>query len=299
MIKIIQFKVGDDISFPQGIVLCLGYFDGVHIGHASLIGEAVATSQPVGVLTLDRAPKAFINHEETKSLTSTYDKAELLGGLGVKYLFVLRFNEATSYMTKDEFIHQVIDKINPTHIFVGEDYHFGFKGQGDANYLTMFYPTTICPLLVSEGEKVSSRSIMNKISDGDIDVATALLGRYYSVSGLVVEGLGNGNKNGVPTANVDLDYQYVLPPQGVYATYTVIGEKRKKSVTCISTHPTIQELDKAIIETYVFDFKDNLYGRTISVEFVKRLRDIRTFPSLEDLKEQILIDEEAAKKCLQ
>ncbi len=299
MIKIVPFKVGDEVEFPKGIVLCLGYFDGVHIGHASLIKEAVATGQPVGVLTLDRAPKAFINREETKSLTSTYDKAEHLEDLGVKYLFVLRFNETTSYMTKDEFIHQVIDQINPTHIFVGEDYHFGFKGQGDANYLTLFYPTTICPLLVSDGEKVSSRYIMNKISEGDIDGANALLGRYYSVSGLVVEGLGNGNKNGVPTANLDLDYQYVLPPEGVYATYTKIGDKKKKSVTCISTHPTIQELDKAIIETYVFNYDDNLYGKTISVEFVKRLRDIRTFPSLEELKEQILIDEAEAKKCLQ
>ncbi len=298
-IKVVQFRVGDDIEFAQGTVLCLGFFDGVHTGHLALIEKAIATGLPVAVLTMDRPPKAYLAHENLRTLTSPYDKANILEKLGVKYLYVLHFNEETSLMTKDEFIHNVLDKINPVHIFVGEDYRFGFQGQGDPLYLEMFYPVTVIPLLYVNGEKVSSRYISNLISSGDIVTANALLGRNYSLSGVVVRGLGNGAKLGIPTANIELDYNYITPPQGVYATYTIINERRRKSLTSISTHPTIQELEKPIIENYILDYNDNLYGKTIEIEFVAKIREIMYFNNTDDLLAQIKLDTETAKKYLQ
>lgn len=298
--EIINIDINESTYFetPSDLVLCLGYFDGVHLGHKKLIEEALKRSSHVGVLTLDRNPKDVLESRSSPSLTSLYDKKEIFDSLGVEYLFILPFNKGVSLLSKDEFIHQVIDCINPSLLVVGEDYRFGFRAAGDPAFLSLFYPTSIIPLFELEGEKVSSSKIISLIKEGYIDKANALLSRPYFISGLVVDGLKNGSKNGLPTANIELDYNYVVPLQGVYATYTYIDGERYKSLTCISTHPTIQELDKASIETYIFDFNKNIYGKTITIAFIARIRDIYTYPTIDSLKEQILKDIKESKKYL-
>ncbi|MCD8204431.1 MAG: riboflavin biosynthesis protein RibF [Coprobacillus sp.] len=298
MSKVIMFKSSDNISFPSDLVLCLGYFDGVHKGHKALIEAALATGKDVAVLTLDRSPRPFLEKRKEYYLTSTADKDEYFSALGVKYLFVLEFNEETSLLSKDQFIHNVLDKINPSHIFVGEDYHFGFHGMGDPAYLSLFYKVSVIPLLSEEGEKISSHHISLLIGSGDVDKANLLLSHPYRVYGLVVYGLGNGKSIDKPTANLSLEGDYVMPSEGVYATYTYIGKKKYKSLTCISTHPTISELEKPIIETYILGADLDLYGKYIYVEFIHRIRDIFTYTDMEELKAQIERDEIEAKLYL-
>ncbi len=298
MSKIIMFKPGDEVNFPKDVVLCLGYFDGVHKGHKSIIEAALATGKDVAVLTLDRSPRPFLEKRKEYYLTSTADKDEYFSALGVKYLFILEFNEETSLLSKDQFIHQILDKINPVHIFVGEDYRFGFKGMGDPTYLSLFYKVSIMPLLTYKDEKISSHNISLLISKGDVDEATVLLSHPYRVYGLVVYGLGNGRSIDKPTANLSLEGDYVMPSEGVYATYTYIGKKKYKSLTCISTHPTINELPKPIIETYILGTELDLYGKYIYVEFIHRIRDIFTYTDMTELKAQIDRDEIEAKKYL-
>ncbi len=298
MSKIIMFKPGEEVNFPKDIVLCLGYFDGVHKGHKSLIEAALSTGKDVAVLTLDRSPQPFLNHQKEYFLTSTADKDEYFTELGIKYLFVLEFNETTSLLSKDQFIHDVIDKINPVHIFVGEDYRFGFRGMGDPSYLSLFYKVSIMPLLTYNEEKISSHNISLLVKAGDINLANELLGHPYRVYGLVVYGLGNGKSIDKPTANLSLEGDYVMPLEGVYATYTYVGKRRYKSLTCISTHPTIAELDKPIIETYILGTSLELYGKYIYIEFIHRIRDIFTYNDMSELKEQIGKDEKEALSYL-
>ncbi len=302
MIKVINIDIHSNefLDTPTDLALCLGFFDGVHLGHQALIEAAKNLSSNVGVLTLDRSPKETLEGKSEPSLSSTYDKKEILETLGVNYLFILEFDNDCALLSKDEFIHKIIDRINPYHIFVGEDYRFGFRASGDPAFLSLFYPTSIIPLVYTEGEKVSSSKIISLIKEGEVDKAYPLLSRPYFISGVVVNGLGNGAKNEIPTANVKPDFNYVIPSNGVYATYAYIGESKakRKSLTCISTHPTIQELEKPIIETYIFDFNENIYGKSLKVEFIKKIRDIYTFSSMEELKKQIQEDEKESKKYL-
>lgn len=297
--KIISFKYNDETVLPSGVALCLGYFDGVHRGHQKLIEQAQKSNCPIAVLTLDKSPKAFLLGRKEISLTSLSDKAEYFEDLGVKYLFVLEFNEEVSKLSKDQFKELIIDRIKPCHIYVGQDYRFGFHREGTPEYLSQFYPLDIVDLFEEDNHKISSHEIALLISDGQIALANKLLGHPYRISGTVVSGFGNGRKMDFPTANVDLDYDYILPQEGVYICYAYIAGRKRAAITSVSRHPTINLLNKPIIESFILDFRESIYGRFISIEFLEYIRPIYKFESVEDLKKQIAQDEEKAKKYLQ
>ena len=147
--------------------------------------------------------------------------------------------------------------------------------------------------------KVSSKKIREYIEAGQVEKASALLGRPYRISGLVVEGLHNGQKIDFPTANLDLYYPYVFPKDGVYMGYAYFLNRKRKAMICVGTHPTVNQLLKPIIEVHIIDFNEVLYGREIYVDFVSFMRNNKKFDSMEDLKAQLLKDEEKTKNTLQ
>ena len=297
--KIIDFDINSTPTNDKDLVLCLGFYDGLHLGHQKLIGEALKEGYPVGVMTFDVAPAVLLGKKENYSLTSTFDKANLLEDMGVKYLYLMHFEKETLKVTKDEFIERVLKPLNPKKIFVGADYKFGVLGEGNADYLKNFFDVSVIPLEKIDNMKISSKKIRELIEAGKVEKAATLLGRPYRMCGLVVEGGGNGRTINFPTANLELDYSYVFPKEGVYMGYGYFMNRKRKAMICVGTHPTIHQLMKPIIEVHIIDFNENLYGRVLYVDFVQYIREVKEFDSLEQLREQLLKDEEKTKNTLQ
>ena len=296
--KIIDFDINNTPVNDKDLVLCLGFYDGLHLGHQKLIGEALKEGYPVGVMTFDVAPAVLLGKKENYSLTSTFDKADILEDMGVKYLYLMHFEKETLKVTKDEFIERVLKPLNPKKIFVGADYKFGVLGEGDANYLKNFFDVQVIPLQKIDNLKISSKKIRELVEAGKVDKAAELLGRPYRICGLVVEGDHNGQKIDFPTANLELDYSYVFPKEGVYMGYGYFMNRKRKAMICVGTHPTIHQLMKPIIEVHIIDFNENLYGRELYVDFVSYLRGVKQYSSLEELREQLIKDEEKTKNTL-
>ena len=297
--KIISFNIDTTPANDKDLVLCLGFYDGIHLGHQHLIQKALDTGYPVGVMTFDVAPAVLLGKKENYSLTSTYDKADFLEEMGVKFLYLMHFDKETLKVTKDEFIERVLKPLNPKKIFVGDDYKFGTNGDGDAIYLKRFFDVEIIPLEKVDNLKISSKKIRELVENGKMEKAASFLGRPYRISGLVVEGGGNGRKIGFATANLELNYTYVFPKEGVYMGYAYFLNRKRKAMICVGTHPTINQLLKPIIEVHIIDFNEVLYGREIYVDFVSYIRPVIEFASLEELREQLLKDEEKTKNTLQ
>ena len=297
--KIIDFDINNVPANDKDLVLCLGFYDGLHLGHQKLINKALAEGYPVGVMTFDIAPAVLLGKKENYSLTSTYDKADFLEDMGVKFLYLMHFEKETLKVTKDEFIERVLKPLNPRKIFVGSDYKFGWDGEGDANYLKRYFDVEVVELEKVDNLKISSKKIREFVETGKMEKAAQLLGRPYRISGLVVEGDHNGQKIDFPTANLELDYTYVFPKEGVYMGYGYFMNRKRKAMICVGTHPTIHQLMKPIIEVHIIDFNENLYGRELYVEFVSFIRPVMQFASLEELREQLIKDEEKTKNTLQ
>ena len=297
--KIIDFYINETPANDKDLVLCLGFYDGLHLGHQHLIQKALDEGYPVGVMTFDLAPAFLLGKKENYSLPSTFDKADFLEDMGVKFLYLMHFDKETLKVTKDEFIDRVLKPLNPRKIFVGEDYNFGVGGEGDAAYLSRFFDVEVVPLQKIDNMKISSKKIRQLVEAGEVEQASRLLGRPYRISGLVVEGKGNGRKINFPTANLELNYTYVFPKEGVYMGYAYFLNRKRKAMICVGTHPTINQLLNPIIEVHIIDFNEVLYGREIYVDFVSYIRPVIQFATFEELREQLLKDEEKVKNTLQ
>lgn len=297
--KIFQFDYRHTPINIEKTVLCLGFFDGVHIGHQSMIKQALNEGYKVSVLTFDESP-AFVlgNIKENHYLTSVSDKAEILESLGVDFLYIMTFDKEVATLTKDEFINKVIRPINPAKLYCGEDYTFGVWGEGDPYYLSLYFDVKVVDTLLDNGKKVSARDISSLVEKGNIELANKLLGRPFRLNGLVVEGKHNGKKLDFPTANLKLDYPYAFPKTGVYMGYAYVYDTKYKAIISVGTHPTIMRLQKPIIEVHIIDFDGIIYGKDIFIELIHFMRDEMTFASPDELKEQLNKDRLSAIRRL-
>lgn len=297
--KIIEIDVRNLVVEPNpGINLCLGYFDGVHHGHLDLINKAVEEGD-TGVMTFDVSPNYVLKKAPNETfLTSLYDKSNILKSLGVKYLYILRMSQELLNFSANEFLEEILLKINPKKVFVGEDYRYGRYAAGTPKDLKEHFEVAVIPLKQIDNQKVSSRVIRELVANGEMKGAHRLLSRPYTIVGLVVEGKHNGQKIGFPTANLELDYPYVLPKIGVYMGFVKLLNSKYKAIISVSTHPTIMELNAPLIEVHLISYKGDLYGREIEVQFIDYMRDIYRFDDVEGLKEQLKKDCEFAKKTL-
>ena len=181
--KIIDFDINTVPANDKDLVLCLGFYDGLHLGHQKLINKALAEGYPTGVMTFDIAPAVLLGKKENYSLTSTYDKADFLEEMGVKFLYIMHFEKDTLTVTKDEFIERVLKPLNPRKIFVGSDYKFGWGGEGDAAYLSRFFDVEVVELEKVDNLKISSKKIRQLVEEGKMEKAASFLGRPYRISG--------------------------------------------------------------------------------------------------------------------
>ena len=282
----------DNIKAPSDkISICLGYFDGIHLGHQQIIKEALKDKAlPVSVLTFDKPVSSFLANDKSKEvLTSLKDKESEIAKLGADYLLVMQIDKDFLSLRADEFV-EILKKLNVEHIYVGDDYRFGKNKSGDVSLLKKSFDVTVVDTVLYKGEKVSTQRIISLVKDGDMESVNKMLNRSYRISGIVVEGHHNGEKLGIRTANIKMDANYALPKFGVYITNVSINGKTYKAITNVGVHPTIQKEKEPLIEVHIPNYKEIDYGKDISVEFLEFVREEKKFSSSKELVEQVRKD---------
>jgi riboflavin kinase / FMN adenylyltransferase len=293
-------------EIKKGSVVTIGNFDGVHVGHRALITTLVAESksrgQPSVVLTFDPHPIQVLFPERgIERIFNREDQVDELKKMDVDFLVIETFTRELSKTPAETFFKEwIVDSLRPSHVIVGYDFSFGANRSGSIPQLLEFskaqgFELTIIPPQKIGGETVSSTLIREKIKAADFEIVSKLLGRNFYLEGVVETGDQRGRMLGIPTANLKLNSQ-ILPPQGVYITQSVIGSRHLPSVTNVGVNPTFTDKGELRVETHVLDFKDDVYGKPLKVEFLKKIREEQKFDSPEHLKKQINLDILAAKE---
>ena len=288
----------------NGSSVALGCFDGVHIGHAKIISEAVGIAKNKGLCSViwsfEMPPKSILKNEKGILITPLNEKKRLIRALGADYLVSVPFNEKIASLTPREFFESIlIEKLNAKHIVCGYNYRFGRGGSGDAELLRSLCDergislTVIREVKINE-KTVSSSAIRALLKDGMLKDAEKMLGRRYYIRAKVSDGQHLGRSLGFPTVNQALNAESSPLRKGVYLTQTKINGQIKYGVTNVGNRPTVTE-NSLVCETHILDFNGSLYGKTLKVEFIEFIRDERKFTSLDDLKKQIEADVKTAR----
>jgi riboflavin kinase/FMN adenylyltransferase len=264
--------------------VAVGEFDGVHLGHREVIRGSDT------VLTFEPHPLRVVRPEAApKLLTSLDAKAELVAGLGVEELVVIPFDDGFAHQTPQEFIdHILVERLQATRVSVGENFRFGHRAAGDPELLAAAgrFETRVVPMVEVDGEIVSSSHIRGLILAGEVELATRFLGAPFQMRGPVVEGDQRGRTLGFPTANLIPDESLVCPGHGIYAART----PEACAAVSIGVRPTFGTGRAILVEAYLLDWDEDLYGRELRIDFLARLRGERRFDSPEALIEQMRID---------
>lgn len=290
----------DEISLRDAW-LTIGIFDGVHLGHHSLLRRLIdgahAAGSPAVVLTFHPHPAVVLGGQVGfQCLTTPDERSALLSELGVDAAITQTFDRAFAAQTAEEFMRRITRTLGLRRLVIGYDTALGRGREGDAARLTelgrgLGYEVEVVEAVQQEGRIISSNAIRERVREGAVAEAAAALGRWYTVSGEVVHGDGRGRHINVPTANIDYPGEKLIPARGIYATWARVGRERFAAATNIGTNPTFTpEKQAATIETHLLDFSRSLYGERIELEFVARLRDEMKFPSVEALLAQIQAD---------
>ncbi|MBA2937789.1 bifunctional riboflavin kinase/FAD synthetase [Paenibacillus sp. CGMCC 1.16610] len=290
-------------------VVAIGDFDGVHLGHREVIGRALLTAKklnlPTAIMTFHPHPRSVMGQDKyIDLLTPMKEKMEIFASLGVNHTYIVTFDASLMRLSPELFVDQVLDRLGVNSVICGFDFTFGYQGKGNPDSLCelshgKFSVEVVRPFQM-DGEKVSSTLIRESLQQGDINTVTRLLGRPYSISGIVIDGEKRGRQLGFPTANLQLDETYVVPTNGVYAIKASIKGETYKGVMNIGVKPTFATGElKPSFEAHLFDFSQQIYGEQMKVELIAFLRPERKFSSIDELITQIKADAEAAKNKLE
>ena len=301
--------------FKGGSGVALGVFDGVHLGHIEIIKKAVNYAKENKltsvVATFSNHPHTEITGQAPMLLTTFEDRMSLFEKLGVDFVLALEFDSKLRHMSaQDYFTKVLVDSLNSRFISIGYDHKFGFNQEGSPDKLKEWgkklgITIHVNPPININNEPVSSTRIRKNLAAGQVQVACKLLGRYYSVSGKVTQGLKRGKELGFPTANLMVQSGIIIPAVGVYTGFATIEDEVPKPrflpcVINIGFCPTFKEgTDELKVEAHILDFPyQELYGKKIQIEFVERLRNEEKFNSKEELIEQIKKDCERGREIL-
>ncbi|MCI1290671.1 MAG: riboflavin biosynthesis protein RibF [Lactobacillus sp.] len=291
--------------FSSPIVLALGFFDGVHRGHQALLKKARLEADqhhwPMVVLTFKQSPNVIFRHDRNfRYLDSPDQKIRKMAAHGADYLLFADWNSGFKELLPQEFVDQVICKLQAKIVVAGFDYTYGRRDIANMETLPNQAHGRFRVIEVPEqkflGKKIGSTEIRQAIADGDMGLAAELLGEPYVLTGKVVHGKRLGHKLGFPTLNLHLTYPNVLPKIGVYATKTTVKGQVYESMTSVGYNITFNEKRKIYIESNLFDFDQEAYGQTIAIEWDKYLRGELDFANGQELTAQMRKDQVAAQR---
>ena len=279
---------------PGSRHVAVGEFDGVHLGHRAVIGDADT------VLTFEPHPRAVVAPDAApKLLTSLQTKTDIIGGLGVSELVLIPFDRSFAAQSAQEFIDEVLAARLGAHtVAVGENFRFGHKAQGDVDLLRSqdAFDTRVERLVEVDGEIVSSTHIRGLVVAGDVDKANRFLGLPFQLRGTVEHGDKRGRTLGYPTANLVPDNALIYPGNGVYACRAAVGDDWWPAAVSIGVRPTFVTGRGVLVEAYLLDFEGDLYGQELRLAFLARLRGERRFDSVDALVAQMAQDTEEARR---
>lgn len=292
-----------EFLIKEPTVISLGKFDGIHRGHELLL-EQLMKKKTDGlatvIFTFDIPPKKVIASEEEKVLTTNEEKMHMFDSFGIDYLIECPFTPEVMNMEPEDFIEMLVEKLSVKCIVAGDDFCFGHNRRGNYQMLQELsekfdYEAIIFPKMKEEQRDISSTYVREEISAGRIEMANKLLGYPYFVSGIVEHGNRIGRTIGFPTINLIPPENKLLPVFGVYITQVTIDGIVYHGITNVGCKPTIEGKNPVGIETYILDFKQDVYGKVVIVTFIKKIRDERKFPNLESLLEQMRLDVQEAR----
>lgn len=275
---------------PRPRHVAIGTFDGVHLGHQAVIDDADT------VLTFEPHPLEVLHPAALPKLIMPFSvKRDVIEGLGVRELVVIPFDAEFARHSAEDFIeHVLVEKLSAERVSVGENFRFGAKAQGDPAMLEAHpeFETRVVPLVEVDGETVSSTRVRALVAAGDVESAQRCLGAPFMVEGEVVPGDQRGRELGFPTANIVPDDRLAIPGHGVYAAFA----NGVPAAVNVGIRPTFETGRGVLIETYLIDHEEDLYGKNLRVAFVKRLRGEKRFPGVEELVSQMHRDVEDARR---
>lgn len=291
-------------AFDQGCVLTIGNFDGVHLGHQSILKRVKAKADELGIpavaMVFEPQPKEYFDISGAPARLSTLaEKVELFKAQGLDALACMAFNDRFRSLSAQQFVEQVLVKgLNVKALIIGDDFRFGSDRTGDFVYLQNAgqeygFSLEDTQTVEEDGQRVSSTFVREALAKGDLKAAESLLGREFSISGRIAHGQKLGRTLGVPTANVILK-RHTTPLVGVFAVEVITQSGTYNGVANIGMRPTVGTL-KPILEPHLFDFNGDLYGQRLQVVFKHKIRDEKRFNGIEELKAAIYQDIEMAK----
>lgn len=295
----------DDIKLPFPSAVAIGKFDGIHLGHRQLLGEIIAKKQErmqAVVFTFNPSPNVLFSKDVEKELTSLEEKRQLFENLGVDVLVEFPLTYETAATEKEVFVKDIlVNKLNAKFIVAGSDLSFGKNGEGNSTFLLeesekYDFSVKIIDKIAYKGEIISSTLVRKAIADGDVKKARFMLGSPYLVQGVVEKGNQLGRTIGFPTVNISPEKEKLLPPNGVYKTEVIVDGRVYEAITNVGCKPTVTDDGRIFVESYLYNFMENIYGKKIEVYFLEFMRKEQKFSSVEELKKQLQTDMQLGQK---
>jgi riboflavin kinase/FMN adenylyltransferase len=283
----------------KNAVITIGTFDGVHLGHETILHEVVRHAKEMDgesiVITFEPHPRKLLFPDQPLKLLTPLDhKLELIQEAGIQHVVVAPFTHAFSMLSAEDYIeHFLVKYFKPATIVIGYDHHFGHDRRGNLTLLKQFettynYKVVEIPAQLIEQAAVSSTKIRKALNEGHVQEAAHMLGRNYSITGTVIRGAQLGRTIGYPTANIQLtEPDQLIPAIGIYAARATWKEQQLNGMMSVGHNPTVTDEKKIHIEINIFDFDQDIYNETLEISFISYLRNEEKFPSLEALKEQL------------
>ncbi len=295
--KILQ---DSNISISHNTAVALGNFDGLHLGHQYLIKEMMRNADERGltksVFTFNNDSLVKFKTNKTNNLLmSNEQKTFLFHSIGIELLYLINFTEDIMHLSPYDFVKKIlVENLQAKFIVIGFDYRFGYKAQGDGEFLIKAgkefgFEVMIIEPIARNNKIISSSNIRELIKEGLIKEANLLLGRPFTINGIVVKGKGRGSGLGFATANLKMDTNYQIPKLGVYKTITSIDSKEYLSITNIGNNPTFNDTGFSI-ESHILDFNEDIYGKKVNIQLIDFIREEKKFSDKDELVKQVMKD---------
>lgn len=290
-----------EFHIEEKTAAAIGKFDGIHKGHEKLLGKILEQKKnglKTVVFTFDPPPALFLGQTQIKELTTKREKEKIFEQMGIDILIEFPMKASTASMSPEEFVREVlVKKMNVEYLAAGTDVSFGYRGAGNAGLLKQLskdcgFQVELIEKICYNGREISSSYIREEIEKGNMENAAVLIGNPYSVFGIVEHGNRLGRTLSMPTVNLVPEAEKLLPPYGVYFSKIILDGQLYYGVTNIGSKPTVSKKAVPGVETYIFDFEEEIYNKEITVLLEHFKRAEKKFAGIEELKRQLLVDKE-------
>lgn len=303
--RIINLDLNRKNTVNLPMCACIGYFDGVHKGHKALIDKTIQLANEKNcssaLITFDKDPWEVIHNQSGIKHISTFrQRINMAVSYGIKNIVILHFTKEMSELSPTDFIDKVLGQLDLRALVCGFDFHYGYHGEGDSTSLKKdaAYEVIVLDAVEDEEGKISSTRISKEVEKGNFPIVSKMLGYHFTIEGIVKSGNQQGTKIGFPTANIEINEEYILPPMGVYAGYARIGGKRYEAMINLGHNPTMNYSQKLSLEVHLLNYHDDIYGKLVSVEFVQFIRNEIKFKNRDNLIMQLEQDARVIHRLL-